>query len=226
MAIGLQGDSSMWSVGNWTSSAPTSSSSTASTFSTLGPMLAVTGMVTGAIGSYYSAKSQQNQLKSQSMTMDFQKAMSDINAKQAELQAQTLLETGQKQIGQVTMRAGQVKSASRASMAARGIDISSGGTGNVADVFATTDLMKEIDSLTINTNSVRASEAARTQSMNYTTQGMMQGVSANNLRASADSISAGVAVSTSLIGGATAFANAWYADKQNTAMNRLLARTQ
>jgi hypothetical protein len=87
-------------------------------FQTVGPILAIAGMASSAIGAYYSAKTQQYQLNSQALTMDFQKSMSELNAKNAEFTAQTILESGQRQIGAATMRAGNVKGAARASMAA------------------------------------------------------------------------------------------------------------
>lgn len=214
MAIGLQGDVSMM---NWTSgpsSMPTPPSST-NAFSTMGPIFAITGAISSAIGSYYSAKTQQNQLKSQALTMDFQKSISQINARQAEFSAQTMLESGNRQVGVITMRAGNVKSGARASMAARGIQL---GEGSAADVIATTDLMKEIDALNISANAVQAAESARTQAQNYQTQATMQGVSSANLLTSAGSISPGMSAGTSLLGSASTIASTYYRDAKMQAL--------
>lgn len=176
-------------------------------FKTYGPVLAIMGAVQGAIGSYYQAQSQQYQLNSQASNMRFQGAMADLNARGAEFTAEQYLEQGNRQIGKVTMRAGQVKSAQKAAMAANGIQL---GEGSAAEVVATTDLMKETDALTINANSVRAAASARAQATNYVNQSMLAGVSANNLSTSANGISPGLAAGTSLLNSATSFAGGWY----------------
>ena len=95
------------------------------------------------------------------------------------------------------------------------------GEGSNQEIEATNDLMKEIDILQINANTVRASENARTQGQNYKTQAAMYGISANNLTASSQSIDPFAAAGTSLLTGATSFASTMYRDKM---MDRLLAR--
>lgn len=193
------------------------SQAAATAFNTYGPWIAAFGAINSAVGSYYQAKTMQYQLESQSSAMKFQQEVSGINARQAEFQAQRILEAGERAIGVSTMRYGKAKGASRAAMAARGIQL---GVGSAAEVEATTDIMKEIDSLTINANAVRQAEAARTQAANYTVQGMMQGVSADNLSMSAGTISPFGAASTSLLGSASSFATTMYRDKM---LDRLLA---
>lgn len=214
---------------NWTSGPETygastaKQASTAEMFQTVGPILAIAGMASSAIGAYYSAKTQQYQLTSQAMTMDYQKSMSELNAKNAEFTAQTILESGQRQIGGITMRAGNVKGAARASMAARGIQA---GVGSAADVIATTDLMKEVDVNTINARSVQAAEAQRMQAVNLQNQAMMSGVSADNARMSASTINPLLSTSGSLLGSASAVATAYYSDKRMTAYENWLAKQQ
>lgn len=193
------------------------SQAAATAFNTYGPWIAAFGAINSAVGSYYQAKTMQYQLESQSSSMKFQQEVSGINARQAEFQAQRILEAGERAIGVSTMRYGKAKGAGRAAMAARGIQL---GVGSAAEVEATTDIMKEIDSLTINANAVRQAEAARTQAANYTVQGMMQGVSADNLSASASTISPFGAATTSLLGSASSFATTMYRDKM---LDRLLA---
>ena len=194
---------------------------TASTFKTMGPIMAMAGAAQSVIGSYYAAKSQEYQLESQSENLKFQKEISLINAQQSEFTAQTMLESGQRKIGAMTLRAGNIQGAARASMAARGGQI---GVGSNADIISTTELMKQIDSLTLNAESVRAAESARIQGTNYRTQAAMQGISANNLMTSAGTISPFGAGLTSLIGSASNVANAMYYDKQSAALEKLIAR--
>ena len=183
--------------------------------SQLGGVFAVAGAVQGAIGSYFNAKSQALQLESQSSSLAFQADMSRLNAVQAEFTAQQIMRAGNLKQGQVSLRAGKIKSAQRASMAARGIDL---GVGSAVETIATTDLMKEIDMLTVNSETVRSAEAARIQRQNYMTQAAIQDVSAENVMASSRSISPTLAASTSLLGGASSVASAWFQDRKLAAM--------
>jgi hypothetical protein len=190
-------------------------------FQTVGPILAIAGMASSAIGAYYSAKTQQYQLNSQALTMDFQKSMSELNAKNAEFTAQTILESGQRQIGAATMRAGNIKGSAKASMAARGIQA---GVGSAADVIATTDLIKEVDVNTINARSVQAAEAQRMQKVNLENQAMMSGVSADNARMGASTINPFMSTTGSLLGSASTVATAYYSDKRMAAYENWLAK--
>jgi hypothetical protein len=180
-----------------------------------GSIFAIGGAVTGAIGSYYAAQNQKAQLDSQASSMRFQSEISQLNAAQAEFTAQQILRAGQQKQGQIGLRAGKIKSSQRASMAARGIDL---GVGSAVETIATTDLMKEIDMLTVNADTVRSSEAARLQRQNYLTASAMQDVSASNLAASGDSISPFMAAGSSILGSAGSVANAWYQDRKLAAI--------
>lgn len=168
--------------------------------STTGVALGYAGLATsviGAIGGYFASKNQAASLKS---SLEFQSDMAKINQRIAEGQAQSILAQGQQQIARQTLQAGQVKSRQRAAMAANGIDI---GEGSAAEVTATTDLIKEIDSNQINANAVRAAWGMRTQSVNYGNQSLLQGASAQSINPSAAGVS-------SLIGSAGGVASSWY----------------
>jgi hypothetical protein len=180
-----------------------------------GSIFAIGGAITGAIGSYYAAQSQKAQLESQASSMRFQSDISQLNAAQAEFTAQQILRAGQQRQGQIGLRAGKIKSSQRASMAARGIDL---GVGSAVETIATTDLMKEIDMLTTNAETVRSAEAARLQRQNYLTASAMQDVSAMNLAGSAASISPIMALGGSILGSAGSVANAWYQDRKLAAI--------
>lgn len=188
----------------------TPSASTQQAFAQAGPMLTVFGAVNSAIGSYYQAKASEYQFKSQSSSLAFQADMAQINQRRAEFQAYTIMEAGARQMGALTMKAGQAKASAKASMAARGIQL---GVGSAAEAIATTDLMKEIDALTLNTNRVRAAEEARMQAVGYGTQASMLGVSAQNALASAQGISPFGSAATSLLGSASSLASNWYRNK-------------
>lgn len=183
----------------------------ANAFNKAGPWMAVLGAVNSAVGSFYAAKTAQYQAKSQALNLQFQADMAKSNARQAEYQAQQILFAGERQVGQYTMRAGQVKASAQASLAARGIQA---GVGSAKEVVASLDLMKETDALTINANAVRAAEAARTQKQNYLMQATMAGVSAENMMASAQTISPIGAGFTSLLGSASSIGQTWASNRR------------
>ena len=187
--------------------------------SQFGSIFSIGGAVTGAIGSYYAAQSQKAQLDSQASSMRFQSDISELNAAQAEFTAQQIMRAGNLKQGQISLRAGKIKSSQRASMAARGIDL---GVGSAVETIATTDLMKEIDMLTVNADTVRSAESARQQRQNYLTASAMQDVSASNLAGSASTISPFLAAGTSILGSAGSVANAWFQDAKLTAIQKRL----
>jgi hypothetical protein len=156
------------------------------------------GGLSSAVGSYYSAKSQQSSLR-------FQSDIADTNARIAELGAQSALNQGQQQAGALTLKAGQIKSSQRASMAANGVDL---GVGNAAEVQASTDIMKEIDANTLIANAVRSAWGYRTQGVNYQNEAALRS-------ATAGTISPFAASATSLLGSAGSVANTWYNYRRN-----------
>lgn len=149
--------------------------------------------VTSAVGSYYGARSQQISARGAA-------DIADINAGQSELAAQQELARGNAEVAAVTRRAGQVKSAQRAALAANGVDL---GVGSAAETLTSTDIQKEEDINTITANAVRAAWGQRMQATNFTNEALTK-------RAGADSISPGMAGFTSLLGGATQVASSWY----------------
>lgn len=153
----------------------------------------VGGAATSAIGGYYGAKSQASALNAQA-------GLASTNARIAELSAQSTLAQGEKEIGRVTMRAGNLKASQRVGMAANGIDL---GTGSAAEVSASTDIMKEIDVNQITTNAVRSAWGIRTQATSLQNEALVK-------RATASSISPITAASTSLLNSASKVAASWY----------------
>lgn len=187
---------------------------------TYGPIIAGIGAIGQMASAYYAAKAAQYQLDSKALTLEFQKDIAGINARQAEFTAQQTLRAGQQQSGALTLKYGKAKGSQRAAMAANGGVI---GEGSNAEIEATNDLMKEIDANTINANTVRQAENARTQSQNYKTQAAMYGVGAENARMSSSTISPMLAAGTSFLTSATSIASTMYRDKQ---LDKLLARVQ
>ncbi|HNQ56829.1 MAG TPA: hypothetical protein PKH27_04825 [Candidatus Desulfobacillus denitrificans] len=151
------------------------------------------GGVTSAIGSYYGAATQKATLKGQA-------AVADINARIAELGAQSALYQGQRQAGAVSLNAGRMKSAQRAAMAANGIDL---GVGSAVELQASTDIMKEIDMATIEANAMRSAFGYRTQAINFENEAMAK-------RATAGAVSPFGSAAGSLLGSAGSVAGSWY----------------
>lgn len=151
------------------------------------------GMFSSAIGSYFSAESQKSSLK-------FQADMAEINARLSETSAQQELLKGERQVGALTLRAGQVKGAQRAAMAANGIDL---GVGNAAEVLASTEILKEVDKNTITANAVRDAWGFRLQGTNYQNEALMK-------RSAASTVSPMASVASSLLGSAGSVASSWY----------------
>ena len=165
-----------------------------------GLFLNIGGALSGAIGSFYSAKVAKINLEGQAF-------LADTNARIAELGAQSVLNQGQQEIGRLTMQAGKVKSAQRVALAANGVDL---GEGNAAELQASTDIMKEIDRNTVEANAVRSAWGYRTQAVNSQNDAMVK-------RSTADTISPFGTAATSLLGSAGNVATSWYQLNKATA---------
>lgn len=172
-----------------------------------GAMVAsVFGIVTSAIGSYYSLKAQQYQLRAQAQNQTFAAEMASINRRGAEFNAGAIAEAGQRTAGQYTMRAGQARASARAGLAGRGLAL---GTGSARDVLASMDVVKEIDRLNINAATVRAREQARMEGVGLRSQSVMHATSAQNLLASAGTITPWFGASSALLGQGADVAYNW-----------------
>ena len=167
----------------------------------------VAGFASSAVAGYFQAKQLQIQQQSQASTYDYQSKMSAINARLSEAQAQQIMRAGERQTMASTMRAGQQMASYRTSLAARG---GTAGDGSAQEVMATAILMKDIDKMTINSNTVRSAEAERMKKVGLQNQANLLAVSSSNLSMSADTISPFSAVTTSLLGGAGQVASSWY----------------
>lgn len=185
--------------------------------STLGPIISIFGAVNGAIGSYYSAQNQKNQLLMQAQNQRFAAQMARVNQRGAAFTAGQIGLQGQRQIGRYTMGAGQQRASARAALAGRGAVL---GQGTAAEVVGSMDVIKEIDMLSMSAATVRAQEAAKLQAFNIGTQALMGDLSAANLQASAGTIYPGLALGTSLLGSAADIGSTW---ARNRRIEELLA---
>lgn len=160
------------------------------------------GAASSAIGSYYSAATQKINLKTQAN-------LADINARIAELGAQSALLQGQQQVGALTLNAGRLKSRQRAALAANGVSLSE---GNAVEIQASTDIMKEIDANTLTANAVRSAWGYRTQAVNFQNEALTK-------RATAGAISPFGSAAGSLLGSAATVAGSWYSLNKVGALN-------
>ena len=156
--------------------------------------------LTGMIADRAAANTQKYQLESQALNLEHQQDMAKLNKRMLESQARHIGRAYDKQIAIRTMKAGQAISSSKASFAARGIQM---GVGSTANVFASAEILKEIDKLTMNTNKVKAMSNQRLRAVNMGIRGDMLGVSADNLFSTASTISPFMNMSSTLLTGAS-----------------------
>lgn len=151
------------------------------------------GVGNNFIGNYYQSRALKNQLSHQSR-------MDEINARMANLQRESALEQGNRQVGQLTMKAGKLKSSQRVAMAANGLVL---GQGSSRDILASTDLMKELDSNTILQNAMQTAFASEATMVNYQNRASMY-------QAASKAISPAGSAFASLLGGVGQVASSWY----------------
>lgn len=87
-----------------------------------------------------------------------------LNAQMMEQQTQAVFRSAEKDIVRKTMAAGQVKGKQRATLAANGIAV---GTGSAAEIQASTDLIKEMDTITMRQNATRQAWGYRMKAVGY-----------------------------------------------------------
>jgi hypothetical protein len=179
---------------------------TAGQYGTFGIGMQITSALMGGVGAFYSAKAQREALRTQA-TLD------TINARIMEQGAQSVLLQGQSEVGRLGLKVKQLKGSQRAAMAANGIDL---GVGNAAEITASTDLMKEIDSNTIEANAVRSAFGYRTQAVNLQNDALVK-------RATASTMSPVGSAVGSLLGGASQVASSWYGLNKIGALDELKA---
>lgn len=145
------------------------------------------GAVGNTIGSVYAAKGQ--------------KAMLQAQADAADVQAKGAILAGQREEQRLRLSTANLKSKQRAGMAASGVDLSDGTSQQMLN---STDIMGEIDAITLQNN-------AQAQALGFRTQ-------ASYARASARGISPALAGVSAGLSGATQVAGSWYAMKNAGAM--------
>ncbi len=153
----------------------------------------VAGAANSAISSYIGALAQKDNLKHSA-------AMAEINARVAELGAQSALLQGKSEVAKLTDAAGRLKSRQKVALAANGVDL---GVGNAAEIQASTDMMKEIDAEALKANALRTAWGYRANAQNYRNKAAAD-------RVTASGISPFMSATSSLMGDAGQVASQWY----------------
>ena len=174
-------------------SAGTTLGMSAATWGSLGTGLQVAGLVSGALGASRQSEATQQ-------AYNYQAAVNKNNAQVAEWQAQDALQRGTKAEQAQRLKVAQLKSSQRAGFAARGVALDE---GSPLAILQDTDMMGEMDALTIRDNAEKEAWGARMQGANYSSDSAML-----SARAGAES-STGAAFG-SLLTGAGAVASSWY----------------
>lgn len=108
---------------------------------------------------------------------NYQKSISDINARFAELNAQDAIKRGDKEAIELKKQVKKLIGSQRVSLAAQGIDIES---GSALDIQEDTAGQAEIDAMTIRNNAWKEAWGYRVQGLNYSMQGQFAQLSAQN----------------------------------------------
>ena len=163
------------------------------------------GLVFAATNAFYGVEAQKGQLKAQASSMDHAASMARRNAKQTESEVQYLMDAGKGQKASLTLQQGQERASLIAGQAASG----AGPGGSNAEVRASQRLLQRIDAMTLDSNTIRATNAAKARGVNAENEALMAGVSAQNLRGSAGSMSPWAAAGASALGGAGQLSSQW-----------------
>lgn len=156
--------------------------------------LSVAGSVFGAIGSYQQASAAKQAAK-------YEASVASANAKVAEFKAQDVQDRAQQDAENLGRQIASVRGKQKATIAANGIDLSSGSAQSILDA---TDYYGAQDQATVANNSAKDQWSLRSQKANYEAEAQMQ-------KNKASSISPFTSMATSLLGSAGKLANKWSA---------------
>ena len=160
------------------------------------------GAVSGAVGSFYAASAEKYKTKSLALSLQHKKDMSLFNMRQKESQAQHIMRSFNKQYQIMTLKQGRAKSKNIVSIASRG---GVRGVGSNLNAMVSSEILAEIDKMTMNSNKVRARENKRLEAVGVGIQANQYGVSASNMFATASQISPWMNMTSSLLTGGSSF---------------------
>ena len=157
------------------------------------------GALNSMVSSYYAAHTERYKTKMLALNLQHKKDMTLFNKSMTERQAWQIGRVYNHRLQILGLKQRQAEGKARASFGARGIQM---GVGSTKDAFVSAKVVSEIDRLTMNSSKVRAMENKRLQAVGLGIQSTMLGVSADNMFATASSISPWMNMSSSLLTGA------------------------
>ena len=119
----------------------------------IGLSTAATGSFINAVGTFSNARASRN--------------TANANADYADVQARDAIRRGRREESDRRRATRQLVGRQRASLAARGVDITE---GSPLEILVSTELMGELDAATIRENAAREAEGHRTVARNYRTE--------------------------------------------------------
>ena len=156
------------------------------------------GALSGGIGAFYAASAEKYKTKSLALSLQHKKDMTLFNMRMKESQAQHLSRVFNKRFQILGLKQGAAKSKAKTSFAARGIQL---GFGSTKDAFVSSEILAELDKITMNANKVRAIENKRLEGVGLGIQADMYGLSASNAFATASNINPIMNMTSSLLTG-------------------------
>jgi hypothetical protein len=160
----------------------------------------VIGMALAGASMVMNANAAEQRSQAEKNAYAYQAGVQANNAKLAEMQAQDALQRGAKEEQNQRLKTAMLKSNQTATLAARGLDLSS---GSPLDILTTTDFMGERDARTIGDNAAKEAWAARVRASSATSDSQM-------LQSRSDAENPGQAYFGSLVSGAGQVASSWY----------------
>ena len=158
------------------------------------------GALSGAIGAFFGAGAEKYKYKTMALQLQHKKDMAIFNRDMKESQAQHINMAFNKRMQILTLQQRAAKGKRITSIASRG---GVRGVGSNKDVMVSSDIMAEIDKNTMNVNKVRAVNNKRLEGVGIGIQADMYGVGAQNMFATASSISPYMNMTSSLMTGAS-----------------------
>ena len=158
------------------------------------------GALSGGLGAFYAADAERYKTKSLALSLKHKKDMTLFNMRMKESQAQHLSRVFNKRFQILGLKQGAAKSKAKTSFAARGIQL---GFGSTKDAFVSSEILAELDKITMNANKVRAIQNKRLEGVGLGIQADMYGLSASNAFATASNINPIMNMTSGLLTGAT-----------------------
>lgn len=159
-------------------------------------------LATSILGTAVQAYGAMQQSQAQADQQEYQAAVARNNALIAQQNAQEARDRGTREENRQRLRTLQATSSSRASAAARGLDVNTGTPLDIADTIAG---VGEIDALTIRSNTDKEVRNYMIQKQGFTNESSLRSANADNI-----SDAGFISTAGTLLSGASSVAGKWY----------------